>query len=142
MAAKNWTPDYGWFALFAVCTISFSLIQDLIRPAYAGNDPFVLYLLGILPNFFPAVGLPALFIFTIPYFISEESISKWVGKKYHILAMMISAGGLLIWEFLQHFTPNGIFDWHDVLWTLIGTGCFYWIWKRYSANVKKMTFTK
>ncbi len=66
----------------------------------------------------------------IPYFFPKGSASKWVRGQIHITAMLISAGGLIAWEFLQHLTPNGHFDWHDVLWTLIGTGCFYFMVNR------------
>lgn len=69
-------PIVSWFALFAICTISFSLIQDDIRPQYAGTHSGLIYLLGVLPNFFPAVGLPALFMILLPYFASGDPLPK------------------------------------------------------------------
>jgi hypothetical protein len=93
----RWKSDYGWFLLFAACTVSFSLVQDLIRPHYSGDCEAAVYLLGVLPNFFPAIGLPALFIILIPYFSFGESRPKWVHENLHIIAMIISTGGLIAW---------------------------------------------
>jgi len=121
----QWKSEYGWFLLFAACTVSFSLVQDVIRPQYTGENSTVIYFLGVLPNFYPAIGLPAFFMILLPYFASKKSGLAWLHGKKHITAMMISAGGLTAWELQQQFTPNGVFDWHDVLWTLICTGCFY-----------------
>lgn len=49
-------------------------------------------------------------------------------RKKHITANIISVTGLLSWEFLQTLTTRGHFDWHDVLWTLIGAFIFQLIW--------------
>jgi len=57
---------YYWFTLFALCFIAYQQVQDNIRPAYIGGNLTIKYLLGIAPNFFPAIGIPALFIVIIP----------------------------------------------------------------------------
>jgi hypothetical protein len=41
---------------------------------------------------------------------------------------MVSLTGLLGWEFLQPLTSRGHFDWHDVLWTIVGAFVFQLIW--------------
>lgn len=125
MARYKWKPEFGWFVLFAVSTIGFSLVQDSIRPEYTGDNSTVRYLLGVLPNFFPGVGLPALFMIVIPEVARKGAVPAWIDKKMHITAMIIAAGGLMTWEFVQIYTSNGVFDRHDLLWTLMGTGCFY-----------------
>jgi len=51
-----------WFALFAICFIAFQQISDNIRPYYKGDNMTIKYLLGVAPNFFPALGIPAFFI--------------------------------------------------------------------------------
>jgi glycopeptide antibiotics resistance protein len=135
--SSKWKPEYSWFTLFAVCTIGFSLVQDVIRPQYNGSHSGLIYMLGVLPNFFPAVGLPALFVIVLPYFSFGKSPPKWAPKKLHIMALIISATGLLGWEFLQLFTTNGYFDWHDIVWTLLGTGFFYLIWMGVSVSNKE-----
>ena len=59
--------EYYWFLIFALCFTAFNQIQDNIRPNYSGDHSIIIYLLGVAPNFFPAIGIPALFVLTIPY---------------------------------------------------------------------------
>ena len=82
-------------------------------------------MLGIAPNFFPSIGIPALFVVLIP---QMKQTSKWLNEKRHITANIISLIGLLSWEFLQPITTRGHFDWNDVIWTLIGAFVFQLIW--------------
>jgi hypothetical protein len=116
---------YYWFALFALCFIAYQQVQDNIRPNYSGGDLTIIYLLGIAPNFFPSIGIPALFVVLIP---QMKQTSKWLNEKRHITANIISLIGLLSWEFLQPITTRGHFDWNDVIWTLIGAFVFQLIW--------------
>jgi len=119
---------YYWFAVFALTSLAYQLVQDHLRPGYNGGHASVIYLLGIAPNFFPAVGLPALFVILLPEVWRRQQPDGLFMRKLHIIANMIALGGLLTWEFLQPFTTRGRFDWHDVLWTLIGAGVFHWLW--------------
>ncbi len=116
---------YYWFALFALCFIAYQQVQDNIRPNYTGGNLTIIYLLGVAPNFFPSIGIPALFVVLIP---QMKQKGKWLNEKKHITANIISVTGLLSWEFLQTLTTRGHFDWHDVLWTLIGAFIFQLIW--------------
>ena len=116
---------YYWFAVFALCFFTYQQVQDNIRPAYADGNLTIKYLLGIAPNFFPAIGIPALFIVIIP---QMKLTNKWLNEKKHITANLISLTGLLSWEFLQTITTRGYFDWNDILWTLIGAFVFQLIW--------------
>lgn len=59
-------PTYYWFTIFAMTFIAYQLVQDNIRPNYYGNNLIVKYLMGIAPNFFPGIGIPALFVILIP----------------------------------------------------------------------------
>ena len=116
---------YYWFALFALCFIAYQQVQDNIRPVYNGGNPTIKYLLGIAPNFFPAIGIPALFVVLIP---QMKQTNKWLNEQLHITANLISLAGLLSWEFLQITTTRGHFDWNDILWTFIGAFVFQLIW--------------
>lgn len=116
---------YYWFALFAFCFIAYQQVQDNIRPNYTGGNVILIYLLGIAPNFFPSIGIPALFVLLIQ---QMKQTSKWLNEKRNITANIISLAGLLSWEFLQPLTTRGHFDWNDVLWTLIGALFFQLIW--------------
>ena len=126
---------FYWFALFALCFITYQQVQDNIRPAYAYGNLTIKYLLGIAPNFFSAIGIPSLFIVIIP---PMKLTNKWLNEKKHITANLISLAGLITWEFLQTITTRGYFDWNDILWTLIGAFVFQLIWtispNRYKEN--------
>jgi hypothetical protein len=121
-------PAYYWFAIFAFTSIAYQLVQDNIRPNYTGDDLIIKYLLGIAPNFFPAIGIPALFVILIPELNKGKNPKQWLNNKIHLTANLISLTGLLSWEFLQTTTKRGRFDWNDVLWTIIGALIFQLIW--------------
>ena len=116
---------YYWFALFALCSISYQQIIDNIRPNYSGDSITVKYLLGIAPNFFPAIGLPALFVVLIP---QMKWKNKWLNENKYITANIISLTGLISWEFIQRTSKKLHFDWNDIFWTLIGAFVFQLIW--------------
>jgi hypothetical protein len=116
---------YYWFVLFALCFVTYQQVTDNIRPNYIGNNLTVKYLLGIAPNFFPTIGIPALFVILIP---EMKRTNKWLNENKHITANFISITGLLSWEFIQTSSTKLRFDWNDVLWTLIGAFVFQLIW--------------
>lgn len=126
---------YYWFTLFALCFIAYQQVQDNIRPAYKGGNLIIKYLLGIAPNFLPAIGIPALFVVLIP---QMKWTNKWLNEKRHIVANLISMTGLLSWEFLQITTKKGRFDWNDILWTFIGAFVFHLIWTITPAKYKEI----
>lgn len=116
---------YFWFALFAVCFISYQLISENIRPYYNSDNLIINYFLGVAPNFFPAIGIPALFLILIPQL---RRTNKWLNKKVHLTANIISITGLISWEFIQISSTKLLFDWNDIVWTLIGALVFQLIW--------------
>lgn len=63
---KNSKSLFFWFGLFAVCFVAYQKVIDNIRPNYLGTNLTVKYLLGIAPNFFPAIRIPALLVVLIP----------------------------------------------------------------------------
>jgi len=125
---------YYWFALFAICFITYQQIIYNIRPNYTGDNLTVKYLLGIAPNFFPAIGISALFVILIP---QMKMNNKWLDNKKHIAANVVSLIGLISWEFIQATSSKLHFDWNDVLWTLIGAFVFQIIWSITPKIVKE-----
>ncbi len=125
---KSSKSIYYWFFLFALCFVAYQQVQDNIRPNYEGESVTIKYLLGVAPNFFPSIGIPALFFILIPVVNNQKSANKWFNEEKHITGNLISLIGLLAWEFLQTLTLRGHFDWHDVLWTIIGAMIFQLIW--------------
>lgn len=119
-------PQYYWFLIFAISFIAFNQIQDNIRPNYNGGNAVIKYLLGVAPNFFPAVGIPALFVLLIPYLLKKDYSGTWFYNKRHISSNLISVIGLVGWEFIQ-LAGKLRFDWNDILWTFIGACLFHFI---------------
>ena len=84
--------------------------------------------MGIAPNFLPAIGLPALFYVIIPELFSPETLIRKNKLRFSVGIAMV---GLIGNEFITIYTlGKGVFDWNDVLWTIIGGVVFYWINKR------------
>jgi len=124
----KWKNEYLYALIFALCFAGFQYLEDVIRIDYNNQNNFFTYLLGIIPNFLPAIGMPSIFVVIIKE-LKEKSTNSFFLKKKHILAILISQIGLIAWEFQQILAPNGTFDWNDILWTIIGGGIFYLIWK-------------
>lgn len=120
--------SYFWLSLFASCTLAYQLIQDIIRPGYAGSNPIARYLLGVAPNFLPAIGLPAFFVVLLPYVAGGVRKNHPAIRLPHITANLVSLTGLIAWECIQNFSSRGHFDWNDVLFTLLGGLVFHGIW--------------
>ena len=124
----KWKNDYIYYLIFAICFLGFQYFEEVIRVNYDNSNKFITYLLGVLPNFLPAIGLPAIFI----VFIKElrgKSKNLWFNQKKYILAIIISQVGLIGWEVQQIIAPYGTFDWNDIIWTVVGGVIFYLIWK-------------
>jgi hypothetical protein len=134
----KWNSAYFWLILFASCFLSYQLVQDYIRPIYVGNSAIIIYLLGVAPNFFPAIGIPSLFVVLIPQLKSKTSNYKWLKEKVNITANFVSLIGLLSWEFTQPITTRGHFDWNDVIFTFFGAIVFQIIWLFVQQKTQKM----
>lgn len=135
---------YLWLLVFATCFIAYQLVQDYIRPQYAGNSAIITYLLGVAPNFFPAIGIPALFVVLMPH-LTPSDRNKWLMEKRNITANVVSLIGLLSWEFTQTITTRGRFDWNDVAWTIIGAIVFHGLWilvRKRTAEIPNNTEVK
>ena len=122
---KTSSKTYFWLAIFAVCFISYQQISDNIRPEYNGDNAIIKYVLGIAPNFFPAIGIPSLFVVLIPQL---KINGEWMNEKKHLIANIISTTGLITWEFIQTYSTKLHFDWNDILWTFIGACIFQLLW--------------
>jgi len=119
---------YVYYIIFVFSFLLFPIVQDYIRPWYDGGNEIIIYLLGVAPNFLPGIGLPALLYVVIPE-LSKPNSSLF--KNRLNWSVVISITGLIANEFITIFTPGrGVFDWNDILWTLIGACFFVFIDKR------------
>jgi hypothetical protein len=125
---------YYWFAIFAISFVAFQIIQE-IREDYAGENLAVKYFFGVAPNFFPAIGLPSLFVILIPEIVGKNKKFKRICENRHIASNITSLVGLIIWEVLQ-LAGNLKFDWNDILWTILGALTFQLIWIVSSTKFK------
>jgi hypothetical protein len=119
--------DYFWLILFALNFLCFQSISDYFRPRLGYDIGWLRYFFGIAPNFFSAFGMPCLFLVLIPHMVNEDSLKR-ITNAQHWIAVSISTAGLVIWEFMQ-LSGKLHFDYHDILWTLIGSGCFLLIYR-------------
>ena len=124
----KWKNEYLYVLIFIICFAGFQYLEEVIRIDYIGQNNFITYLLGVIPNFLPAIGLPSIFVVIIKE-LKGKTTNMFLLKKKHILAILISQIGLITWEFQQIIAPYGTFDWNDILWTIIGGAIFYSIWK-------------
>lgn len=121
--------EYILLGIFAISFISYQLIQDNIRTNFVFENEIVKYLLGVAPNFFPAIGIPSLFIVIFLSLRSKNLKGNYLAQRIHLFSILISLTGLTAWEFTQIFAPYGYFDWHDILWTFFGAAVFYFTWR-------------
>jgi hypothetical protein len=133
----NFKFENFWLSIFVLCVVNTLLIQLIIRPNYEGEISSIEYVLGVAPNFLPAIGMPALLVLTFNLFIKKNCLSNYLIEKKHIVGNMFSVFGLIFWELIQN-SFDLIFDWNDVLWTLIGALLFhlicFFVSKKFTQN--------
>lgn len=125
MTKNNSKTTYYWFSLFAICFLCFQGVSYYVRPNYSGENAAISYFLGIAPNFFPAMGIPALFVV---FMMQLKTSSNWLNEKKDLTSNLISVTGLIAWEFIQTSSKKLHFDWNDIIWTIIGAAIFQLIW--------------
>jgi hypothetical protein len=138
MRKNNAKTTYYWFSIFALCFLCFQAVSYYIRPNYSGEGAIISYFLGIAPNFFPAIGIPALFVVLI---MQLKTSSKWLIERNYLTANVISLIGLVGWEFIQTSSKKLHFDWNDILWTFIGAAIFQLIWVLTPERLKDLGST-
>jgi hypothetical protein len=138
MRKNNAKTTYYWFSIFALCFLCFQAVSYYIRPNYSREGAIISYFLGIAPNFFPAIGIPALFVVLI---MQLKTSSKWLIERNYLTANFISLIGLVGWEFIQTSSKKLHFDWNDVLWTFIGAAIFQLIWVLTPERLKDLGST-
>ena len=134
---KGMIRKYSYYIVFGLSFLTFGLVQDYIRPNYEGGNDLIIYFLGVIPNFLPGIGLPSMFYVTIPeIFKPNTSIYRNRLK----LSIIISMIGLIGNEFITIYSPGrGVFDWNDIVWTIIGGIVFYFLQGTIQNNGPKRT---
>ena len=118
---------YFYYVVFVVTFLSFSLVQDYIRPNYDGGNDVIIYFLGVIPNFLQVLVFKYVYV-TIPEIFKPNTSIYRNRLKLSIIVSMI---GLIGNEFITIYTPGrGVFDWNDVIWTIIGGIVFGFLHRR------------
>lgn len=130
---------YFWFVIFALSTLAYSYIQDTLRPASKDYPNAIKYLLGVGPNYFAGLSLPAFFMFMAPHVISSEKLQNLTITRLRNISIIIALTGLIIWETVQLKSRNGYFDSHDIIWTFIGALTFLIIQRLLQKKLKPAT---
>ena len=129
MASNMQLTDWCYFAFFAVLPgLLYQWIQDHGR-ALEQNSATIDYLFGVAPN-----TLGGLSLCTGLALLGKFRFKSWSSAKVSATAAAAALLGLLGWEALQRWLPNGFFDWHDMLWTAPGVVagfCCAQIWQRF-----------
>jgi hypothetical protein len=120
-----------YYIIFAISFLLITIVQDYIRPNYDGANEIIIYLLGIAPNFLPGIGLPAL-LYVVIQEVSNPNSSLFRNRFYWSVGISIS--GLIANELITIFTPGGVFDRNDILWTIIGACLFILIHRKFSKT--------
>ena len=129
--------NVAYYFVFAISFLLFPIVQNYIRPNYEGGNDVIIYFLGVIPNFLPGIGLPSMFYVTIPEIFKPNTSIYRNRLKWSIIISMI---GLIGNEFITIYTPGrGVFDWNDIVWTIIGGIVFYFIHGTIQNNGPKRT---
>ncbi|MEZ4594939.1 MAG: hypothetical protein R3D55_27925 [Chloroflexota bacterium] len=114
-----------FFLLFGLLPgIGYQAIQERWRLAFADASESIVYLLGVAPNALGAVSMAAgLFV------IGHHFLPKATYAQLASYSVLTSLFGLMLWELVQLWLPNGTFDVHDLIWTAVGA-LFAWIMTR------------
>ena len=79
---------YFYYIIFGITFLTFGLVQDYINQIM--KEKFSYFFLGVIPNFFPGIGLPSMFYVTIPeIFKPNSSIYRNRLKWSIIISMMV-----------------------------------------------------
>ncbi|MBF6023562.1 hypothetical protein [Lysobacter niastensis] len=115
----------GWMTVAMVMgQLAIIWIKDLRE--HGATEPF----LGYAPNLVAAATLPGLWVSLrlkrgfdadLPHGWSQ----LWRDTVRHVLAVAVTSGCLLAWEFVQVYRPNRTFDLQDIWATLAGAALWF-----------------
>jgi hypothetical protein len=100
----------------------------IFRPAYTGQNPVTLVVLGSLPHLLAGVLLPL-------STLKPELIVKYPRQftSFYLIISALIMAWLVMEEFYPVFSPTAVFDPFDVLFGLLGVGgafSLYWYFFR------------
>ncbi len=113
------------FQLPAIITISgvliFAVVKFYLRELHIQND-FILFTLGIYPNFLAGLMIPMLFLFKYRV-LDIDKVENFDRRiKYIMLATLMF---LIFEEYRPTFGSSKVFDYWDIVFSAVGLIVFY-----------------
>ena len=119
---------YGLVGVGALGVVS---LVHFARGLGIDGPQFYRYALGVLPNTAAAVALPFAFM---GIWSHQNPLGTYSAtKRWFIAAGLVSAIGLVAWEFLQP-SRGRVFDPHDIGATIIGIGLAWFLFYAFTPN--------
>jgi hypothetical protein len=107
---------YGWLALCFAGNAGLEVVDYWRRdPAWRDRWPL---LVGSAPNVL-AVAAIAGTLAGLALLSPTATLARWSERGRERASIAFSVTGLLLWEAVQPLTRRGVFDWHDVVATLV-----------------------
>ena len=73
-----------YILIFALCFVGFQYLEEVIRIDYNNQNKFFTYLLGVIPNFLPAIGMPYIFVLIIKELKGKSTNTFFLKKEIHL----------------------------------------------------------
>ncbi|WP_373476815.1 hypothetical protein [Sphingorhabdus sp.] len=109
---------------------------DWLRERQMRLEPVSEYLMGVTPNFAAAIAIS--FVLMSIWADQTRNANFAAARYWFFVCATVSALGLFGWELFQRTSERLVFDAHDILATLVGTGTatviFYMVTPRNANN--------
>ena len=116
MAGWKQSTRYGLVGIAALALLS---CVHWIRGLSGELVPVVAYLVGVLPNVVAAIAIPFVFMGIIAD--QKKDAPPTTIQRWFYASVITSCFGLLGWELIQRTSDRLIFDFNDLLATVVGS---------------------
>ena len=116
MAGWKQSTRYGLVGIAALALLS---CVHWIRGLSGELVPAVAYLVGVLPNVVAAIAIPFVFMGIIAD--QKKDAPPTTIQRWFYASVITSCFGLLGWELIQRTSDRLIFDFNDLLATVVGS---------------------
>lgn len=126
--------DWWWLGVCLVGNATLEAI-DVLRHSGTGYRSTVALIVGSGPNVAAVLAIAGA---AVPVLVSAPVFARrmWGTARRINAALLATVLGLLTWEFAQPLTARGVFDWRDVMATVITGGGLAVVWPR----IRRLTY--
>jgi hypothetical protein len=132
-----------WLFCYLFGEIMCRTTQYVVRPMHLYPDiGWVKYFMGVAPNFWAALSLPAALLLITNYVGNQYPAVRWIVPKDALhSSYAVALSGIVSWECCQPLTGMYYFDTNDLLWTIVGTAIFWPILRLLQARTLETAVT-